>query len=49
MVLIDKTDAALNVRKLGAILPILNSEAMLVSYEGEAAGNRRKFKLAIRL
>jgi hypothetical protein len=35
MVLIDKTDSSVNARKLGAILPILNSEALLVPYNGE--------------
>jgi DNA-binding NtrC family response regulator len=35
MVLIDKTDSSVNFRKLGAILPILNSEVLLVPYNGE--------------
>jgi DNA-binding NtrC family response regulator len=35
MVLIDKTDSSVNSRKLGAILPILNSEALLIPYNGE--------------
>ena len=36
MVLIDRTDAEINTKKLGAILPILNAEALLVAYDGEA-------------
>ena len=36
MVLVDKTDAQVNLNKLKAILPILNSEALLVGYEGES-------------
>ena len=47
MVLIDKTDANINIKKLGAILPILNSEALLLGYEGEEAeGLKEKIKLA---
>jgi DNA-binding NtrC family response regulator len=47
MVLIDKTDATVNVKKLGAVLPILNSEALLLGYEGEAAEKiDEKIKLA---
>ena len=47
MVLIDKTDATINIKKLGAILPILNSEALLLGYEGEGAEKiDEKIKLA---
>ena len=35
MVLIDATDPELNTKKLKAILPILNSEALLIGYTGE--------------
>ena len=59
MVLIDKTDATVNVKKLKAILPILNSEALLLGYEGEnpeaieekikVAFEYRKFKRLQRL
>ena len=37
LVIIDKTDAEVNVKKLGKILPILNSEVLLVGYEGESS------------
>ena len=37
MVLIDNTDKEINDKKLKAVLPILNSEALLVGYRGEAA------------
>ena len=48
MVLIDKTDATVNTKKLGAILPILNSEALLLGYDGEAADQiDEKIKLAL--
>ncbi|HYJ38164.1 MAG TPA: hypothetical protein VEV87_06085 [Chitinophagaceae bacterium] len=47
IVLIDRTDKAVNVKKLGRILPILNSEALLLGYEGEAAEEiEEKIKLA---
>jgi len=47
IVLIDKTDKDVNVKKLGRILPILNSEALLLGYEGEAAAEiEEKIKLA---
>jgi len=47
MVLIDKTDATINTKKLGAILPILNSEVLLLGYEGEGAEKiDEKIKLA---
>ena len=47
LVLIDKTDENVNVKKLGAILPILNSETLLVGYEGEPVEKiREKVKLA---
>ena len=47
MVLIDKTDATINIKKLGAILPILNSEALLLGYEGEGTEKiDEKIKLA---
>ena len=36
MVLIDTTDKEINSKKLRAILPILNSEALLLPYKGEA-------------
>jgi len=35
LVLIDKTDPSINIKKLTAVLPILNSEALLLAYEGE--------------
>ena len=48
MVLIDRTDATINIKKLGAILPILNSEALLLGYEGEEAEKiEEKIKLAL--
>ena len=37
LVILDKTDAEVNVKKLGKILPILNSEVLLVGYEGESS------------
>lgn len=37
MVLIDATDEEINDKKLGAILPILNAEVLLVLYKGETA------------
>jgi DNA-binding NtrC family response regulator len=47
IVLIDRTDKDVNVKKLGRILPILNSEALLLGYEGEAADEiEEKIKLA---
>ena len=47
VVLIDKTDTSVNIRKLNAVLPILNSEALLVGYEGEAGEQiEEKIKLA---
>ena len=47
LVLIDKTDATVNVKKLGAILPRLNSEVLLLGYEGEAPDKiEEKIKLA---
>jgi hypothetical protein len=47
MVLIDKTDETVNIKKLNAVLPILNSEALLLGYEGEAADQiDEKIKLA---
>ena len=47
MVLIDKTDDTVNIKKLNAVLPILNSEALLVGYEGEAPDQiEEKIKLA---
>ena len=47
MVLIDRTDASINTKKLGAILPILNSEALLLGYEGEEAEKiEEKIRLA---
>ena len=47
MVLIDKTDANINIKKLGAILPILNSEVLLLGYEGEQIEQiEEKIKLA---
>jgi len=47
MVLIDKTDATINIKKLGAILPILNTEVLLLGYEGEGAEKiDEKIKLA---
>jgi hypothetical protein len=59
IVLIDRTDANINIKKLGAILPILNSEVLLLGYEGEKgekieekiklAFNYRKFKRLQRL
>jgi hypothetical protein len=59
MVLIDKTDANINLKKLAKILPILNSEVLLLGYEGEdvekieekirLAFDYRKFKRLQRL
>ena len=47
MVVIDKTDANINIKKLAAILPILNAEALLLPYEGEEAEQiEEKIKLA---
>jgi hypothetical protein len=47
LVLIDKTDENVNVKKLGAILPIFNAETLLVGYEGEARNEiEEKIKLA---
>ena len=47
LVLIDKTDEQVNVRKLGAVLPILNAEALLVGYEGEPSEKiEEKIRLA---
>ena len=47
LVIIDKTDAEVNVRKLGKILPILNSEVLLVGYEGEPSEKiEEKIRLA---
>jgi len=47
LVIIDKTDAEVNVRKLGKILPILNSEVLLVGYEGESSEKiEEKIRLA---
>ncbi len=37
MVLIDNTDKEINDKKLKAILPIFNSETLLLSYKGEPA------------
>jgi len=46
-VLIDKTDENVNVKKLGAILPIFNAETLLVGYEGEGKNEiEEKIKLA---
>ncbi len=48
MVLIDRTDANINIKKLGRILPILNSECLLLGYEGEEAEKiEEKIKLAL--
>jgi hypothetical protein len=59
LVLIDKTDELVNVKKLAAILPRLNSEILLLGYEGEPvekikekvnlAFDYRKFKRMQRL
>jgi len=47
LVIIDKTDAEVNVKKLGKILPILNSEVLLVGYEGESSEKiEEKIRLA---
>ena len=47
LVLIDKTDENVNVKKLGAVLPIFNAETLLVGYEGEAKNEiEEKIKLA---
>ena len=47
LVLIDKTDENVNVKKLGAILPIFNAETLLVGYEGEGKNEiEEKIKLA---
>jgi hypothetical protein len=47
LVLIDKTDVTVNVKKLGAILPRLNAEVLLLGYEGEAPDKiEEKIKLA---
>ena len=47
LVLIDKTDENVNVKKLGAILPIFNAETLLVGYEGEGKDEiEEKIKLA---
>ena len=47
LVLIDKTDEQVNVKKLGAVLPILNAEALLVGYEGESSEKiEEKIRLA---
>jgi len=46
LVILDKTDAEVNVKKLGKILPILNSEVLLVGYEGESS---EKIEETIRL
>ena len=47
LVLIDKTDENVNVKKLGAILPIFNAEKLLVGYEGEGKNEiEEKIKLA---
>ena len=37
LVLIDVTDEEINAKKLKAVLPILNSEVLLLPYKGEAA------------
>ena len=47
LVILDKTDAEVNVKKLGKILPILNSEVLLVGYEGESSEKiEEKIRLA---
>jgi len=47
LVLIDKTDENINVKKLGAIIPIFNAEALFVGYEGEGRNEiEEKIKLA---
>lgn len=47
LVMIDKTDQEVNVKKLGAVLPILNAEALLVGYEGESVEKiEEKIRLA---
>src|SRR5215831_10773513 len=47
LVLIDKTDENVNVRKLGAIIPIFNAETLFVGYEGEGRNEiEEKIKLA---
>lgn len=42
MAVIDNTNAAIDVKKLKAVLPILHSEIALVSYEGEAFSELEK-------
>lgn len=37
LVLIDKTDTDVNAKMLKAVMPILNSDTMLVDYDGEEA------------
>ena len=59
LVLIDKTDELVNVKKLAAVLPRLNSEILMLGYEGEPvekikekvnlAFDYRKFKRMQRL